>query len=64
MKKVTATRNGETEQFTELAWRKMPKNKYGWKQVTKVAKEPEPLQDEQVAKEPAKKPAKKRTKTK
>ena len=57
MKKVTATRNGETEQFTALAWRKMPKNKYGWKQVTKVAKEPEPL-------EPAKKPAKKRTKTK
>lgn len=60
MKKITATRNGETEQFTALAWRKMPKNKYGWKQVTKVAKEPEPLQKDG----PAKKPAKKRTKTK
>jgi len=60
MRKVTATRDGEIEKFTELAWRKMPKNKYGWKQVTKVAKKPEPLQDAK----PAKKPAKKRTKTK
>lgn len=67
MKKIKAfhKERNETEIFTELAWRIMPKGKYGWQEIKEPPKKkPEPLKPDEPKKAAGNKKAAESKKTK